>query len=137
MGCYYLLQGIFLTQGLNSCLLHWPVDSLPWSYLGSLYIYLSISISMCPGLGRYPGEGIGYQLQYSWASLVAQMVKNSPEIQTWVQSLVWEDPMEEGPTPAKASAYGQSSLGSTMFQTLGVTALPGLSHPSIPLHAEV
>ena len=96
MGCYYLLQGIFLTQGLNSCLLHWPVDSLPWSYLGSLYIYLSISISMCPGLGRYPGEGIGYQLQYSWASLVAQMVKNSPEIQTWVQSLVWEDPMEEG-----------------------------------------
>ena len=38
-----------------------------------------------PGLGRYPGEGIGYPLQYSWASLVAQMVKNLPAVQeTWV-----------------------------------------------------
>ena len=33
-----------------------------------------------PGLGRFPGEGIGYPLHYSWASLVAQMVKNLPEI---------------------------------------------------------
>ena len=31
-----------------------------------------------PGLGRSPGKGIGYTLQYSWASLVAQMVKNLP-----------------------------------------------------------
>ena len=44
--------------------------------------------SSIPGLGRTPGEGIGYPLQYSWASLVAQMVKNSPEMwDTWVQSL--------------------------------------------------
>ena len=42
-------------------------------------------------------EGIGYPLQYSWASLVAQMVKNPPaEQETWVQSLGWEDPLEEG-----------------------------------------
>ena len=33
------------------------------------------------GLGRSPGEGIGYPLQYSWASLVAQMVKNLPAVQ--------------------------------------------------------
>ena len=33
-----------------------------------------------PGLGRSPGEGIGYPLQYSWASLVAQLVKNPPAI---------------------------------------------------------
>ena len=33
-----------------------------------------------PRLGRSPGEGIGYWLQYSWASLVAQMVKNPPEM---------------------------------------------------------
>ena len=32
-----------------------------------------------PGSGRSPGEGIGYPLQYSWASLVAQLVKNPPE----------------------------------------------------------
>jgi len=34
-----------------------------------------------PGLGRYPGEGTGHLLQYSWASLVTQTVKNSPAMQ--------------------------------------------------------
>ena len=39
----------------------------------------------------------GYPLQYSWASLVAQLVKNLPAMQeTWVQSLGWEDPLEKG-----------------------------------------
>ena len=43
------------------------------------------------------GEGIGYPLQYCWASLMAQMVKNPPAMQeTWVRSLGWEDPLEEG-----------------------------------------
>ena len=52
---------------------------------------------MIPGSGRSPGEGIGYPLQYSWASLVAQLVKNLPAMQeTWVHSLGWEDPLEEG-----------------------------------------
>ena len=38
-----------------------------------------------------------YPLQYSWASLVAQMVKNPPATQeTWVQSLSWGDLLEEG-----------------------------------------
>ena len=50
-----------------------------------------------PGSGRSPGEGIGCLLQYSWVSLVAQMVQNLPAMQeTWVQSLGWEDPLEEG-----------------------------------------
>ena len=50
-----------------------------------------------PGLGRIPGEEIVYPLQYSWASLVAQMVKNPPAMwETWVRSLGWEDPLEEG-----------------------------------------
>ena len=41
-----------------------------------------------PGSGRFAGEGIGYPLQYSWASLVAQLVKNLPAMwETWVQSL--------------------------------------------------
>ena len=52
---------------------------------------------MIPGLGRSAGEGIGYPLQYSWASLVAQMVKDLPAMrETWVQSLDWEDPLEKG-----------------------------------------
>ena len=50
-----------------------------------------------PGSGRSPGEGIGDPFQYSLASLVAQMVKNLPAMQeTWVLSLGWEDPLEEG-----------------------------------------
>ena len=41
--------------------------------------------SSIPGLGRYPGEGIGYPLKYSWASLVAQTVENPPAmLETWV-----------------------------------------------------
>ena len=50
-----------------------------------------------PRLGRAPGEGIGYPLLYSWASLVAQLVKYPPAMQeTWVQCLGWEDPLEKG-----------------------------------------
>ena len=50
-----------------------------------------------PGLGRSPGEGIGYPLQHSWASLATQLVKNPPAMQeTWVRSLGWEDPLEKG-----------------------------------------
>ena len=50
-----------------------------------------------PGWGGSPGEGIGYPLQYSWASLVAQLIKNLPAMQeTWVPSLGWEDALEKG-----------------------------------------
>ena len=52
---------------------------------------------MIPGLGRSTGERIGYPLQYSRASFVAQLVKNPPEMQeTWVLSLGWEDPLKKG-----------------------------------------
>ena len=52
-----------------------------------------------PGSGRSAGEGIGYPLQYSWTSLVAQLVKNPPtKWETWVQSLGWEGPLEKGKT---------------------------------------
>ena len=50
-----------------------------------------------PGSGISPKEGIGYPLQCSWVSQVAQMVKNLPAMQeTWVRSLGWEDPLEKG-----------------------------------------
>ena len=53
--------------------------------------------SSIAGLGRSAGEGIGYPLQYSWASVVAQLVQNPPAMQeTWVRSLDWEDPLEKG-----------------------------------------
>ena len=48
---------------------------------------------LIPRSGRSAGEGIGYPLQYSRASLVAQLVKNPPAVwETWLQSLGWEDP---------------------------------------------
>ena len=39
VSCHFLLQGIFLTQGLNPCLLHWQADSLPLSHQGSPCIF--------------------------------------------------------------------------------------------------
>ena len=67
------------------------------------------------GLGRSPGEGTGYPLQYSWASLVAQMIKNPPAIQeTGVCSLGWEDSWRREwlPTPLflPGEFHGQRSL---------------------------
>ena len=54
-------------------------------------------LGLIPGLGRSPGRQHGNPLQYSWASLMAQMVKNPLAVQeTWVLSLSWEDPLEEG-----------------------------------------
>ena len=53
------------------------------------------------GLVRSAGEGIGYLLQYFWASLVSQLVKNLPAMwETWVRFLSWEDPLEKGTAPA-------------------------------------
>ena len=49
------------------------------------------------GSGRSAGEGIGYPLGYSWASLVALLVKNTSAMrETWVRSLGWKDPLEKG-----------------------------------------
>ena len=54
-------------------------------------------LGLIPGSGRSSGEGIGYSLQYSWASLVAQMVKNLPAVwEIWVRSLGREDLLEKG-----------------------------------------
>ena len=60
-----------------------------------------------PGSGRFAGEGIGYPFQYSWASLVAQLVKNPPAMwETWIQSLGWKDPLEKGKAyPLQHSAW--------------------------------
>ena len=63
--------------------------------------------SSIPGSGRSTGEWIGYPLQYSWVSLVAQMVKKPPVMQeTWVWSLGWADPLEKG-TATQSSILAQ------------------------------
>ena len=76
------------------------------------------------GLEKSPREGIGSPLQYSWASLVAQTVKNLPAIwETWVQSLGWEDPLEEG------MATHSSILAWRISMNRGVwpTTVPGVT----------
>ena len=84
--------GIFLKWGL--CL---SKGGFPGSSAGKESTCNAGDPSLIPGLGRSPAEGIGYWLQYSWVSLVAQIVKNPPAMrETWVWSLGWEDPLEEG-----------------------------------------
>ena len=65
--------------------------------VGKESAYNAGDLGLVPGLGRSAGEEIGYPLEYSWASLVAQLVKNLPTVwKTWVQFLGWEDPLKNG-----------------------------------------
>ena len=69
----------------------------PGSSAGEESAYSVGDPSSTPGSERSAGEGIAYPLQYSWVSLVAQLIKNLPAMQkTWVRSLGWEDPLEKG-----------------------------------------
>ena len=73
------------------------VYRLPWLLGGKESTCNAGDPGWIPGSGGSPGEGTGYALQYSLASLVAQMVKNLLVMQEIkVQSLGWEDPLEEG-----------------------------------------
>ena len=96
---------VFILKGLvfgGLTFLNWS-EGFPDS---SAAIHLQCRRALYPGLipgwGRSAGEGVGYPFQYSWASLVAQLVKNPPAMrETWVRSLGWEDPLEKG----KATHY--------------------------------
>ena len=95
---------------------HW---GFPGSSVGKESAYNAGDPSSIPGLGRSSGEGIGYPLQYCWASLVAQLVKNLPAMwETWVQSLGWEDPLGKGKAthsvlwPENSMDYTVQSVGS-------------------------
>ena len=106
--------GIFPDQGSNLGPLHWQMDS--WDHQGSpqkqysfchcLFGFLDSSVfkesaciagdpNLIPGSGRSSGEGIGYPLQYSWASLVAQLVKKiclqcwRPGFNPWIGKIPW------------------------------------------------
>ena len=76
---------------------YWPDRASRISSVGKESACNAEDSSSIPGSGRSLAEGIGYPLQYTWSSLVAQLVKNPPAIwETWVQSLGWEDPLEKG-----------------------------------------
>ena len=70
---------------------------IPDSSVGKGSAYNAGEPSWILGLGRSAGEGIGYLLCYSWASLMVQLVKNLPPVwETWVRFLGREDPLEKG-----------------------------------------
>ena len=78
------------------------IKGFPHSSVGKESACKAGDPDLIPGSGRSAGERIGYPYQYSWASLVAQLVKNLPAMwETWVQSLGWEDPWRRKklPTP--------------------------------------
>src|SRR5574337_545170 len=80
--------------GMCSCGLFW---GFPDTSVGKESTCNAGDPGSIPGSGRSAGEGIGYPFQYSWASLVAQLVENPPALrETWVPSLGWEDPLEKG-----------------------------------------
>ena len=69
----------------------------PLSSVGKEFACNAGDPGLIPGSRRSPGKGIGYPLQYSWVSLVAQLVKNPPAMwETWDRSLGWKDPLEKG-----------------------------------------
>ena len=74
--------------------------------------------SLIPGSGRSTGEGIGYGLQYSWASLVAQRVKNllqcgRPGFDPWIGKIPWR--REWLPTPLFCSGSQRVGHNRAMF----------------------
>ena len=95
-----------------------------------------------PGLGRFPGEGIDYPLQYSWASLVAQMLKNLPTIwetgfdpciwkipwrRVWLTHssiLAWRIPMDRGAWQATVNGVTKSQIGLSDLAPVATLSLP-------------
>ena len=73
------------------------ISGFPDSSVGKEFTCNAGDPGSIPGLGRSAGEGVGYPHQYSWASLVAQLVKNLPEMQeTPIQFPGREDLLEKG-----------------------------------------
>ena len=99
LGCMYFSE---LWFSLGICpvvqlLSHMVVLGFPGSSVGKEFTCNARNPSLILGLRRSSREGISYPSQYSQGFLVAQMVKNPPVMQeTWVQSLGWEDPLQEG-----------------------------------------
>ena len=72
------------------------IKGFPGSSAGKESVDNAGDPSSTHGSGRSAGGWIGYPLEYSWVSLVAQTIKNPPSMQeTWVRSLGWEDPLEK------------------------------------------
>ena len=80
-----------LAGNVEILLMHcWRCSGFPGGSAGTESTCNAGDPGLIPGMGRSTGEGIGYPLQYSWASLVAQLVKNLPAVwETWVGKIPW------------------------------------------------
>ena len=95
-------------------------DSFPHSSVGKEPACNAGDPSSIPGSGSSAGEGIGYPRQYSWTSLVAQLVKNPHTVrETWIQSLGWEDLLEKERLPTPVFWPGESHGQSMGLQRVG------------------
>ena len=103
--CYFLQ---FFSVGIRNV---YTLCGFPDSSVGKESTCSAEDWSLIPGSGRSPGEGIGYLLQYSWASLVAQLVKNLPTTRRpgfnpWVWKIPWRKEMLPAPVFWPGEFYG-------------------------------
>ena len=100
MWCWDQILFVILLRFLTALFLFYvhiltPIRGFPDSSVGKKFVCNAGDAGLIPGSGRSTGEGIGYPLHYSLASLVAQLVKNLPVMwETWVWSFGWEAPLE-------------------------------------------
>ena len=95
--CVLFISYVKKSLNLKHLTTSFCIQGFPDSSVGKESACNAGDSSLIPGMGRSSGEGIGYPLQYAWASLVAQVVKNLPAMwETWVRSLGWEDSLEKG-----------------------------------------
>ena len=123
LGALILSMALTLSQ-LTRFNLKWLTLGFPDSSVGKESACNGGDPSLNPGSGSSPGEGIGYPLQYSWASFVTQLVKNPPIMrETWVRSLGWEELLEKGKATHSSilawrlySPWGRKELDMTEFE---------------------
>ena len=105
----------------------------PGSSAGKESVWYAGDPGSIPGSQRSPGEGIGYALQNSWASLVAQMVKNRlqckrPRFHSWVRKFPWR--RDRLPTPVFKGFPGGSDGRESACNVEDLVSTPGLGRSS-------
>ena len=100
MGSMHIIFNLSMSSVLcwgTELFMYVPPLAFPGGSAGKESICNEGDLGSIPGSGRCLGDGNSYPLQYSWAPLVAQTVKNLPAMrETWVRSLGWEEPLEKG-----------------------------------------
>ena len=95
--CRASVWKFFFHLGNGICCWAFSILSFPGSSIGQESACNAGDPGLIPGSGRSSGEGIGFPLQFSWASLVAQMVKNPPANAGDLDSIPgWKDPLKKG-----------------------------------------